>query len=113
MKRFSDDKHFASYCQLAPGSADSGGRHKLKHVPKDGNGYLKYVFTESALKAIIYYVGIKQFYESKLRKTNAPVARTIVAKELARIVYYVLTREEPFKSFKGIAVNKSESWPRL
>ncbi|MCD6170070.1 MAG: hypothetical protein J7J76_05935, partial [Candidatus Latescibacteria bacterium] len=26
---------------------------------------------------------------------------------------YVLTREEPFKSFKGIAVNKSESWPRL
>ena len=111
--RFADDKHFASYCRLVPGSADSGGRHKLKHTPKDGNRYLKYVFTESALKAIIYYVEIKQFYQRKLRKTNAAVARTIVAKELARIVYYVLTREEPFKNFKGIAVNKSESWPRL
>ena len=113
VERFPDEKHFLSYCRLVPGSANSGGKRRPKGSNKDGNRYLKYVFTESALKAIICYPQIQAFYHRKLRKTNPQVALTIVAKELARIVYYVLSREEPFKSFKGIAVKKSRSWPRL
>jgi hypothetical protein len=44
------------------------------------------------------------------------VARAIVAKELARIVYFMLTKEEAFNgTFKGIPLSRAKQpkWPRL
>jgi len=35
----------------------------MKYAPKDANRCLKYLFTEAALNAIIYYAQIKQFYQ--------------------------------------------------
>ncbi len=109
IERFPDDKHFVSYCRLVPGSKDSGGKRRHKSSNKDGNRYLKYVFTESAIRAIAHYPQIKTFYNRKLRKTNPKVASTIVAKELAKIAYFVLKKEEPFKSFKGIDAPKAKA----
>ncbi|OPX32621.1 MAG: hypothetical protein B1H40_02080 [Candidatus Latescibacteria bacterium 4484_181] len=54
----------------------------MKYAPKDGKRCLKYLFTGAALKAIIYYAQIKELYGRNLRKTNPPVARTMVTKEL-------------------------------
>jgi hypothetical protein len=49
------------------------------------------------------------------RRSNEAIARTVVAKELARIVYYVLKNKTPYRGFKGqpIQRHKSFRWPRL
>ena len=112
MNRFADAKHYCSYCRLAPGAKDSGGKHSHRSGSKDGNQYLKYAFTEAAIKAMMFYPEIKRFAVQLERRSNTTIARTVVAKELARIVYYVLTRQHPFETFKGIRVTKRHDWPR-
>jgi transposase len=110
--RFADDKHYCSYCRLVPGAKDSGGKHSHRSGSKDGNQYLKYAFTESAIKAMRFYPEIKHFASRLERRSSKAIARTVVAKELAKISYYVLSRQEEFKTFKGIEINKLRNWPR-
>lgn len=112
ISRFADDKHYASYCRLAPGAKDSGGKHRHRSGSKDGNQYLKYAFTEAALKAMRFYPEIRQFAARLERRSNPSIARTVVAKELSKITYFVLSREEKFKTFKGIVIHKTRDWPR-
>jgi hypothetical protein len=50
------------------------------------------------------------------RRKPPVVARALVAKELARIVYFMLKKEEAFNStFKGkpLSRTKTPKWPRL
>ena len=85
-------------------------------MSQNGNKYLKIVFTDAAVHAVQYFPVIAKFYHSKLRKKNKMVARNIVAKEIARIVYHVWSQEVPFNhKFKGMQLSKMKSvqWPRL
>ena len=115
IERFPDVKKFFSYCRLVPGASNSNQRNKHKSGSKDGNRYLKIAFTEVAVRAVQYYMEIKQFYQRKSRKTNKPIAKTIVAKELARITYHVLKDQTEFKTFKGMTLSREKTlqWPRL
>ena len=110
--RFANDKHYCSYCRLVPEAKDSGGKYAHRSGSKDGNQYLKYAFTEVAIKAMMYYPEIKQFAEHVAKRSNKTIARTVVAKELAKCAYYILTRQQEFESFKGIEINKLRDWPR-
>ena len=112
MHRFANHKHFESYCRLVPGAKDSGGKHAHRSGSKDGNKYLKYAFTEAAIKAMMYYPEIKQFAQRLEERSGKAIARTVVAKELAKITYYLLTRGQEFKTFKGITIEKLRDWPR-
>jgi len=111
IRRFADDKHYCSYCRLVPGAKDSGGKHSHRSGSKDGNQYLKYAFTESAIKAMRFYPEIKHFAARLERRATKAIARTVVAKELAKISYYVLSRQQEFKTFKGIEINKLRDPP--
>ena len=110
--RFVDAKHYCSYCRLVPGAKDSGGKHSHRSGSKDGNQYLKYAFTEAAIKAMMYYPEIKHFATQLERRSTKRIARTVVAKELAKITYFVLYRQQEFKTFKGIEIDKLRDWPR-
>jgi transposase len=112
INRFADAKHYCSYCRLAPGANDSGGKRGHRSGSKDGNQYLKYAFTEVAIKAMMFYPEIKLFATELEQRANKTIARTVVAKELAKIVYYVLTRNQEFKTFKGVKIEKLRDWPR-
>lgn len=113
--RFRDVKKFLSYCRLVPGAANSNRKHRHKSGCKDGNRYLKIAFTQIGVQAVRYYKEIRQFYQRKSRTSNKPIARTLVAKELAKITYYVLKEQQPFRTFKGVAISrvKQAQWPRL
>lgn len=115
IQRFPDAKHFFSYCRLVPGASNSNQRVKHKSGNKDGNKYLKLTFTEIAVQAIQNYAEIKRFYQSKLHQSHKTIARTIVAKEMARIVYYMLKEHTEFKTFKGLTLSKTKKreWLRL
>jgi transposase len=114
VSRFPSVKHFLSYARLVQGSSNSGGKTRHKHS-KDGNRYLKIAFTHAAVRAIQNYPEIKTFYQKQCRRKPKPLARGIVAKELGRIVYYVLKHESPYDgTFKGkpLTHNKKAEWPR-
>ena len=115
INRFPEVRNFFSHCRLAPGASNSNQRHRHKSGSKDGNCYLKIAFTEVAVRAIQYYKEISRFYNRKARTSNNQIARTVVAKELARIVYQVLKYKTEFESFKGMKLSREKSmqWPRL
>ena len=114
IERFASPKQFFSYCRLVP-AADNSNRRLHHRSSKDGNKYLKIAFTEAAVHAIQYYPEFKTFSQRLARRSNLPVARTVVAKELARIVYYILKNKQAYRGFKGqpISRQKSLQWPRL
>lgn len=114
--RFPSERHFFSYARLVCGASNSGGKTKHnKKAGKSGNRYLKIAFNQAAVLAIRSYPVIRDYYNRKTRKKNKYIARTLVAKELARIVYYVWkNRTEYDFKFKGIKLEKPKEqwWPR-
>lgn len=116
IERFQNVNQFYSYCRLVPGSDNSNRKQKHKSGNKDGNKYLKMACTESGLRAAQFYSEINQFYQSKARKKHKNIARILVAKELAKICFFVLKEKIDFNnSFKGTKLSreKSKQWPRL
>jgi transposase len=114
IERFTSDKQFVSYCRLVP-AADNSNRRQHHRSSKDGNKYLKIAFTEAAVHAIQYYPEYKTFSQRLARRSNPAIARTVVAKELARIVYYLLKNKTPYRGFKGQPIGRAKAvaWPRL
>lgn len=116
IERFPSAKQFFSYCRLVPGAANSGGRARHRSGSKQGNRYLKLAFSHAAVRAVQYYPEIRAFYKAKARKKPIRIARTLVALEIARIVYHVLSKQEDFNGlFKGkpLSRRKQSQWPRL
>jgi transposase len=114
IERFDSDKKFVSYCRLVP-AADNSNRTVHHRSSKDGNKYLKIAFSDAAVHAIQYYPEYKRFFQKRAKRSGEPIARACVAKELAKIVYYVLKNKTIYKGLKGqpISRHKSQQWPRL
>jgi transposase len=115
INRFEDVKNFFSYCRLTPSARNSAGKQKQRSS-KDGNKHLKAVFSDAAVHAIQHYPVIRKYNNSLMRRKHKQVAKTIIAKEIAKIVYYVLKRKEQFNNkFKGrnLEHTKSLQWPRV
>lgn len=115
IERFRSDKHFVSYCRLVPGARNSNKSIRHKSGSKDGNKYLKIAFTDIAVHAIQYYPEYRKLYQKIRRRSNEPIARTVVAKELARIVYHILKNKTEYHGLKGqpISHQKALQYPRL
>ena len=114
--RFPTEKQFLSYSRLVPGADNSGGRTRLRRGAKQGNRYLKLAFSHASVRAIQYYRVIRTFYRTQRRRKPMVVARAIIAAELARIVYQVLTKQEDCNGmFRGVPLEqtKTRQWPRL
>jgi len=115
VSRFESDRAFFSYCRLVPGADNSGDRVRHKRS-RDGNRYLKLAFSHAAVRAMQYYPEVRDWYKTKRRRKPEAVARALVAKEVARIVYHVLRKQEDFNGqFKGrpLSRTKKEQWPLL
>ena len=115
INRFADVKNFYSYCRLVPSARNSAGKSKQRSS-KDGNKYLKVVFSDAAVHAIQYYPVVRRYNNTLIRKKNKQIAKTIIAKEIAKIVYHVLRKKENFNNkFKGkdLEHTKSLQWPRV
>jgi transposase len=114
IERFDTDKHFVSYCRLVP-AADNSNRTVHHRSSKDGNKYLKIAFSDAAVHAIQYYPEYNRFFQKRAKRSGEAIARACVAKELAKIVYYIVKNKTTYKGFKGqpISRQKSQQWPRL
>ena len=69
----------------------------------------------AAVRAVQYYPEIRAYFKAKARRKPIRIARTLVALELARIVYHVLAKQEAFNGqFKNrpLSRRKHAQWPR-
>jgi transposase len=113
--RFPSVRQFFSYSRLVPGADNSGPRTRHRSGSKAGNRYLKLAFSHAGIRAVQYYPEIRAFFKAKARRKPIRIARTLVALELARIVYHVLATQEDFNGqFKGrvLSHRKQAQWPR-
>ncbi len=113
--RFPSARQFFPYCRLVPGADNSAGRTRHRSGSKAGNRYLKLAFSHAGLRAVQYNPEIRAFLKAKARRKPIRIARTLVALELARIVYHVLTKQEDFNGrFKNqpLSHRKLAKWPR-
>ena len=115
IRRFPSVRHFHSYCRLVPGSDNSGGKTRHKRS-RDGNRYLKIAFHHAAIRAIQYFPEVRATLQRLQRRKGKPIARALIAKELATIAYFMLTKQEAFNGrFCGLILTRTKrpAWPRL
>jgi transposase len=108
-------RHFHSYCRLVPGADNSAG--KARHKPsRDGNRYLKIAFHHAAIRAVQYFPEIQAEYHRQVRRKGKKIARARISKELATIVYAMLSQKEAFNGKccgHILTRSKRPTWPRL
>lgn len=112
--RFPSDKKFLSYSRVVPGSKNSSKTRRHKSGSKDGNKYLRLAFGQAAVHACRHYGPVKKFYNKIRKRSGKKVARAVVAKELAKIVWHILSKQEDYKGFKGqpTRVASRPYWPQ-
>jgi hypothetical protein len=124
IQRFGDVRAFFSYCRLVPGAKNSGGksrpgareraderREPLPEARLQPRGRPRDPVRAWTTRRSRRGTGR---YRQRLRTKGAMIARALVAKELARIVYHVLSTQQPFNgTFKGATLSRTKKlqWP--
>jgi len=97
ISRFHQVGNYTSYCRCVDSKKTSNGKKKGSGNKKSGNKYLAWAYMEAANFAIRFYEPARKFYQRKLSKRNAIVARKALAHKLARASYYVMRDNVCFK----------------
>ena len=111
--RFRGDKAFASWMGLAPSVHQSGERTRIGGVSGPGNKRLRWVLVECAQAAVRYDPRFRGLYERVSRRRGAGCAVVAVAHEMARIMYFMLSRGEPYRGEnRGLTERKLKNMSR-
>jgi transposase len=96
IERFPDADRLCSYAGLVPWTESSGGKVWHGSLIKQSNRWLQWAFIEAAMPATIGDSGLRKLYEQYRRMKGAKIAKVIVARRLARIVYQVLRQRRAY-----------------
>jgi len=104
--RFHSDKAFASWMGLAPSVHQSGERTRIGGVSGPGNKRLRWAMVECAQAAVRYDPRFRGLYERLSRRRGAGCAIVAVAHEMARVLFFMLSRDEPYRDADGGLVER-------
>ena len=96
ISRFPTVGQFLSYGRLVAGTRESAGKKKASGGRKMGNVYLKWAFSEAAPLYLRCNPQGQKLFKRLERKHGKGKAMTILAVKIARSVYFMLRRREPF-----------------
>jgi len=97
VSRFAKVGNFASYCRCVSSQRLSDGKSKGSGNRKNGNRYLSWAFVEAAQLGRRYSQRFCRYYDRKAAQTNTIVATKALSNKLARICYYIMRDQVPFK----------------
>jgi len=97
IRRFAKVGNFASYCRCVSSQRFSAGKLKGSGNRKNGNRYLSWAFVEAAHMARRFCDRFRRYYDRKASQTNTCVATKALSNKLARICYYILRDQVPFR----------------
>jgi len=87
---------FISYCRLVKPQRESAGKKTGSRNSKIGNVHLKWAFSEAAVLFLRGNEPAKELHQRRVSKHGKAKALSILAQKLARAVYFMLSRKEPF-----------------
>jgi transposase len=99
IQRFETARHLASYSGLTPGLEQSGTKTRGKGMTKEGRKELRWALVEVAQRAVKsdpLWTRRFQELQQRMHRNQAIVA---VARRLLELVWYVLTRRQPYRHF--------------
>jgi len=96
IERFPSDKKFSSWMGLAPSVHQSGEKTHIGGIAP-GNKRMRWVMVQCAHAAVRYDPELKGFYERYSKRKSKKGAVVAVAHEMARILYYMLKWNEPYR----------------
>lgn len=95
LSRFPDCEHFCSWLSVAPNTRISGGKPLPGRAPKRFNRAGQ-ALRQAAANARNSQCFIGAAHRARLRRMNAPAAIKATAHQLARLIYLMLTRGQPY-----------------
>jgi len=99
VQRFESPKHLASYSGLTPGLEQSGTKNRGKGITKEGRRELRWALVEAAQMAVKSDPVWKTRFQEMQKRMHRNQAIAAVAHRLLELVWYVLTRRQPYRHF--------------
>jgi len=99
IERFETPKHLASYSGLTPGLEQSGTKNRGKGITKEGRREFRWALVEAAQRAVKSDPLLKQRFQEMQKRMHRNQAIVAVAHRLLELVWYVLTRRQPYRHF--------------
>ena len=99
VQRFADAKHLASYSGLTGGLEQSGTKLVQKGITKEGRKELRWAMVEVAQRAVKSDPNWKRKFQEMEKRMHRNQAIVAIARQLLELVWYVLTRRQPYRHF--------------
>jgi transposase len=102
ISRFSSPVKLTGYTGLCPRVSQSGEVDRRGPISKHGPRYLRWGLMEAAIHASSHPLYKERYQRTKRRlgrQRGAKVAQIELARKLSEAIWYMLTRNEPFKPF--------------
>jgi transposase len=99
IERFETPKKLASYSGLTPGLEQSGTKKRGKGITKEGRRELRWALVEAALQAVKSDPLMKRRFDELQKRMHRNQAIVAIARHLLELIWYVLTRRQPYRGF--------------
>jgi transposase len=99
VQRFESAKHLASYSGLTGGLEQSGTKLVQKSITKEGRKELRWAMVEVAQRAVKSDPRWTRKFQELHKRMHRNQAIVAMARQLLELVWYVLTRRQPYRHF--------------
>ena len=99
IQRFDSARQLASYSGLTPGLEQSGTKYREKGITKEGRKELRWALVEAAQRAVKSDPHWKVRFQELQKRMHRNQAMVAIARRLLELVWYVLTRRQPYRHF--------------
>jgi transposase len=96
INRFPDARHLCSYSGLVPSTYQSADRTRHGRITKQGSRWLRWILVELTYHAIEGSPKFKSLYLRIAKKHGKNTARVAVARQMLKVIFYMLKHNEPF-----------------
>lgn len=101
LRRFPSYKKLISWTGLAPSLHQSGNVKYHGRITRQGSKMLRWIMVEAARTAVRHDARLREFYDRVARRRGGGKAVVAVACKMLKIIWFMLTREEPYGSVNG------------